>query len=123
MSCPFAKFIELYRTTSGVVSQCNNQNCYWLKFGGHTTAFRVSDFLAFKKELDAIDLEAMLADPSPGADYVILMPLRNPHCFVLDVMDILSLRELLDGAKFMIELNSLIKSHALDFSLPEAQFA
>lgn len=113
MPCPFAQLNELYSTSLGTVSQCNNQNCYWLEFGGKQTSFRVSDFLAFKKEVDAIDLDAMLKDPSPGADYVILMPLRNPHCFVLDVYDILALRELLDGAKFVIALNSLMRSNFL----------
>lgn len=51
----------------------------------------------------------MIEDPSRTADFTIVMPYRTPRCFVLDVNDVIRLRELLDGAKFMITLNSVIR--------------
>jgi len=110
MVCPLANFEEVYRTDHGAVYQCSRQNCYWLEFAGDTTAFRVSDFFSFKKKIDAIDVSAMIIDPSRTADFTILMPFRTPRCFVLDINDVLNLRELLNGAKFMIELNSVINA-------------
>lgn len=109
MVCPLANFEEVYRTDHGAVYQCSRQNCYWLDFAGSTTAFKVKDFLSFKKKIDAIDVSAMIIDPSRTADFTILMPFRTPRCFVLDVNDVLNLRELLNGAKFMIELNSVLR--------------
>lgn len=108
MTCPLANFEEVYRTAHGAVYQCSRQNCYWLEFAGSTTAFKVGDFLSFKKKIDAIDISAMIIDPSRTADFTIVMPFRTPRCFVLDINDVLSLRELLKGAKFMIELNSVV---------------
>lgn len=110
MVCPLANFEEVYRTDYGAVYQCSRQNCYWLEFAGDTTAFKVSDFFNFKKKIDAVDVSAMIIDPSRTADFTILMPFRTPRCFVLDINDVLNLRELLDGAKFMIELNSVVNA-------------
>jgi len=108
MVCPLANFEEVYKTDHGAVYQCSRQNCYWLEFAGDTTAFKVGDFFGFKKKIDAIDISAMIINPSRTADFAIVMPFRTPRCFVLDINDVLSLRELLDGAKFMIELNSVV---------------
>ncbi len=79
MICPLANFEEIFQTEDGAVYQCSRKNCYWLDFQGSTTAFKVRDFFAFKKRVDA-------------------------------VQDILKLKEVLSGAKFMIELNSEIKA-------------
>ncbi len=108
MICPLANFEEVYVTDHGAVYQCSRQNCYWLAFAGTTTAFKVGDFFAFKKKIDGIDLSEMIINPARTADFTIVMPFRTPRCFVLDVSDVLNLRELLDGAKFMITLNSVV---------------
>jgi hypothetical protein len=110
MICPFANFEEVYKTEHGAVYQCSRQNCYWLDFGGNTTAFKVKDFFAFKRKIDGIDISAMIIDPSRTADFTIVMPFRTPRCFVLDINDVLNLRELLDGAKFMITMNSVVQA-------------
>ncbi len=108
MICPLAHFEEVYKTDHGAVYQCSRQNCYWLDFAGGTTAFKVSDFFSFKKKVDAVDISAMVIDSSRTADFTIIMPFRTPRCFVLDINAVLNLRELLAGAKFMIELNSVV---------------
>ncbi len=109
MVCPLANFEEIYKTPHGAVYQCSRQNCYWLEFAGNTTAFKVNDFFNFKKKIDGIDVSAMIINPSRTADFTIVMPFRTPRCFVLDINAVLNLRELLCGAKFMIELNSVVK--------------
>ena len=110
MICPLANFEEIFQTENGSVYQCSRKNCYWLDFNGCTTAFKVRDFFAFKKKIDSIDVEAMLADSSRSSDFEIIMPYRTENIFLLSVNEIIPLRELLSGAKFMIELNSEIKA-------------
>lgn len=80
-----------------------------MEFASDRTPLRVGDFLKFKKQIDRIDLSELLDDCSRASDFTIFMPQYTERCFVLSVEDILRLRELLDGAKFMIELNSMIK--------------
>ncbi len=109
MICPLAQVEEIYKTTQGAVHQCSRKNCYWLEFQDTTTAFKISDFFSFKKRIDAIDVASMIGDASRAADFEIIMPFRTERCFLLRVEDVLALREVLAGAKFMIELNSEVK--------------
>ena len=109
MNCPLANVEEVFATAQGAVYQCSRKNCYWLEFQHTTTAFRISDFFSFKKRIDAINLASMIDDASRRSDFEIIMPFRTERCFLLSVQDILTLREILAGAKFMIELNSEVK--------------
>lgn len=99
---------ELFKSEHGAVYQCNKNNCYWLDFKGEKSSFKVSDFLRFKEEVEAIDIESLLANPSRSADFTILMPYRCDRCFLLSALDVVNLREILSGARFMIELNSVL---------------
>lgn len=110
MICPLANVEEVFKTAEGAVYQCSRKNCYWLEFLDATTSFTVSDFFNFKKRIDAIDLELMLSDASRAADFEIIMPFRTDRCFILAAEDVLNLREVLAGAKFMLELNGQIKT-------------
>jgi len=110
MICPLAEVEEVFKTAHGAVYQCSRKNCYWLEFQDSTTAFKISDFFLFKKRIDALDIAEMLSDTSRSADFELIMPHRTERCFILSVQDILNLREILAGAKFMIELNSEVKS-------------
>lgn len=110
MICPLANVEEVFKTEVGAVYQCSRKNCYWLEFQDTTTSFSVSDFLLFKKRIDSINIENMLCDSSRSSDFEIVMPFRTERCFLLSVEDILNLREILDGAKFMIEFNGQMKS-------------
>lgn len=110
MICPLANVEEVFKTSNGAVYQCSRKNCYWLEFQGNTTAFKVSDFFAFKRRIDQVDIESMLCNSSRTFDFEIIMPFRTERCFILTVEDVLDLREILSGSKFMLELNGQIKS-------------
>ena len=107
--------IEIFQTEHGAVYQCNRQNCFVVEFAGGKSPFKVHDFLALKNHLDAIDVKEMAQNISRTADVVILMPPRSERCFVLTLTDVLNFRELLQGAKAMLMLNSLVYEclHAL----------
>ena len=99
---------EIFRTPHGVVYQCNRSNCFWLEFAGGISAFKTSDFLHFKKQVEQIDIQEMAQNTARFADLVILNPFRSERCFVLTLTDVLNLRELLQGAKVMLDLNSML---------------
>lgn len=108
--CPLAHVEEVFSTEAGAVYQCSRKNCFWLEYKKETTSFSVSDFLKFKKRIDTIDVARMLHDATRSSDFEIIMPFRTERCFILSVEDVLELRELLHGAKFMMELNSVIRT-------------
>ncbi|MFB9863465.1 hypothetical protein EFA69_10955 [Rufibacter immobilis] len=99
---------ELFRTVYGAVYQCNRYNCYFVEFAGGISPFKVRDFLDLKHHVDAINVEAMLKDPSRASDVHVLMPYRSERCFVLSLTDVLHFQELLQGAKAMLSLNSIL---------------
>lgn len=100
---------ELFRTEYGAVYQCNRYNCYYVEFAGGISAFKVADFLSLKQHVEAIDVAAMATSSHRAAEVHILMPHRSERCFVLTVADVVRFRELLDGAKAMMALNSLLQ--------------
>lgn len=111
MICPLANVEEVFQTEHGAVYQCSRKNCYWLEFKETTTAFKISDLFLFKKYIDGIDVAAMIANTARSSDFAIVMPFRTDRCFILSIGDILNLRALLHGAKFMIKINSEV--HAI----------
>lgn len=99
---------ELFRTAFGAVFQCNCYNCYFVEFAGGISAFKVADFLDLKQHVDAINVEEMAKNPARAADVYVLMPVRSERCFVLTLPEVLRFQELLQGAKAMMALNSLL---------------
>ena len=99
---------EIFRTEHGVVYQCNHRNCLQIEFAGGVSSFKVQDFFSLKKSVEAIDIEEMANNTNRAVDIAILMPLRSERCFVLTLTEVLNFRELLQGAKAMLVLNSLV---------------
>ncbi len=99
---------EIFRTPNGVVYQCNRYNCFWLDFAGGISPFKVNDFLHLKKQIDQIDVAHMAQNTSRVADIAIINPFRSERCFVLTLKDVVILKELLQGAKVMLDLNSIL---------------
>ena len=100
---------KVYSNLYGAVYQCNHRNCFFLEFNQECSAFKVADFIQFKKEVDALDVSALISDISRAADVTVLMPFRCQHCFVLSPLEVYYLQELLQGAQFALELNRMLR--------------
>jgi hypothetical protein len=101
--------VEIFRTTQGAVYQCNRTNRYVIEFAGHVSEVRVEDFIILKKLVDKVDLQAMAQNADRASDFAIISPFRVDRCFVLTLTDVVNLKELLSGAKVMLELNSILR--------------
>ena len=102
------ELIEIFRTQNGVVYQCNKKNQICLEYSGISSFFKIAHFLDLTKKVNQIDLLKMAHSSSRHSDIVILMPHYTERCFVLTLTDTLNFRELLNGAKFMLQLNSVV---------------
>lgn len=100
--------LELFRTAYGAVYQCNRYNCFFVEFAGGISPFKVADFLDLRQHVDAINVAEMAKNSARAADVHVLMPARSERCFVLTLPDVLRFQELLQGAKAMLCLNSLL---------------
>ncbi|GAB2544852.1 hypothetical protein [Rufibacter soli] len=99
---------ELFRTAHGAVYQCNRYHCYFVEFAGSVSPFKVSDFLDLKQHVEAINVAEMAKNPDRASDVHVFMPYRSERCFVLTLTDVLHFQELLQGARAMMALNSMI---------------
>ena len=99
---------ELFATAEGTVYQHNRKGCFYVDFWGEVSAFKVPCFFALKKRVDDVDIVAMASNPSREYDYAIISPCGSERCYVLTLCEVLAFKDLLAGAKVMLELNSIL---------------
>lgn len=100
--------VELYRTNKGHAYQCNLTNRVFLEFGGLTTAFKIHNFINFKRLVDEINIIDKLYDLSDEADFDIIKAPNTNQTFTLHLCDLIHLRELLSGTRFALYVNSFL---------------
>lgn len=99
---------EIFRTPNGCVYQCDNTRCFYIDFAGYITDFKFPCFIALKRMIDKIDLEAMAMNPSKSSDVEIISPCGSERCYVLTLPQLVEFKELLAGTQVMLQLNSII---------------
>ncbi|BDD06247.1 DUF6686 family protein [Aureibacter tunicatorum] len=98
----------VFSNSKGTLFQCDIEMKFHLVFKGEKYALRVCDFLKFKRYIQSIDLEAKLASPAPEDDLEIVFISGSDRCMLLDMEDLISLRDLLEGGMTMLQLNSIL---------------
>ena len=111
-----SQLIEIFKTDSGVVYQCNHKNIFVVEFLGHRSSFPIINLFDFTRRISSIDINEMLYGTSPKSDIAIIMPQYIDRCFILTLKDVVTLKELLCGAKVMIQLNSMVNECLLQFA-------
>ena len=62
----------------------------------------------FVPDLDSIDVDAMALNPAKSSDIEIISPCGSERCYVLTLSELLEFKELLAGARVMLQLNSIL---------------
>lgn len=99
---------ELYRTEKGVVWQCDLTDTLVLQFGDRQARLKVHDFASFRRKVNRIDIQAMLFDLSDACDAHLIEAPKNGVSYRLTLCELIQLRDLLNGAKFALDLGSLL---------------
>ncbi|EJF11235.1 hypothetical protein I0P70_12855 [Pontibacter sp. FD36] len=102
------EMVEIYANEAGAVFQCDRRNRLMLYFAGALNVLKVDTFLRLKQAVASIDLEQMAANPSRSSDYEIVAVCGCERCFILSLTELYALRDLLEGAKFSLELNRML---------------
>lgn len=98
----------VFSNESGCLYQDDKKGCFILEYGGYSSCLSVPCFFCLKKNLDKINIPAMIENVSHAADLEIISPHGCDRCFVLTVSELLGLKELFAGARVMLELNSIL---------------
>jgi len=100
--------VEIYTSAAGAVYQCNRQNRLRLHFAGEHTMLKVETFLRLKKAVDSINLDQMAISTNRSSDFEVITICGCDRCYVLTLPELIAFKELLAGARFMLELNSVL---------------
>ncbi|MES3019758.1 MAG: hypothetical protein V4721_18360 [Bacteroidota bacterium] len=100
-----AKLIEVFITSKGGVYQSDAEKCLYLDFSGKTTKLSFQSLNDLKKIIDKVDLGHMCTLIEHADIEIILL---KDNCFVLSGIEIIYLKEILQGAFTMFRLNHII---------------
>ena len=99
---------ELFRVAKGCSWQCDLTNRVYLQFQETTAAFRMRDFFAFHRKVNAVNIHDMIYNLSDAYDFEIIEAPQQGVTLQLGLCELIQLRDLLDGTRFALKLNSLL---------------
>ena len=99
---------ELYKTSKGATFQCDVTDRICLQFGDISASFKVRDFFTFCRSVKTVNIHEMIFNLSDDYDFEWIESPKNGISQKLTLCEIIQLRELLDGTKFALELNSVL---------------
>ncbi len=105
---PSVDFSEVYSTGSGSIYQSDSENCWYIDFAGKLARFDYRNLLKLKKAVYQIDIENLLLNSDKAPDLEIIFICACDHCYVLSLIQIIALKELLQGTFVMLDLNHII---------------
>src|SRR5690606_19472168 len=105
---PSIDFVEVFSTKAGAIYQSDAENCWYIDFAGKLARFDYRNILKLKKAVYNIDIEDLLLNSGKSPDVEIIFICACDHCYVLSLLEIIALKELLQGTFVMLELNHII---------------
>jgi hypothetical protein len=99
---------EVFQNTAGTIFQSDAENCWYIDFGGKMARFDYRNLIKLKKAVYTIDIEELLLKNAKSADLEIVFICACDHCYVLSIIDIINMKQLLQGTFVMLELNHII---------------
>lgn len=105
---PVATFEEVFSTKNGAIFQSDSERCWYIDFAGKLARFDYRNLLKLQKAVYAIDIEAKLLSSDKSADVEIIFICACDHSYVLTLLELIKLKELLQGTFVMLELNHII---------------
>jgi ABC-type protease/lipase transport system fused ATPase/permease subunit len=101
-------FTEVFSTKHGAVYQNDRENCWYIDFAGKLIRFNYQNLLNLKRSIYRVDIENQLLDSSKQPEIEMVFICACNHCYILNLLQIISLKELLEGTFAMLELNQII---------------
>jgi len=101
-------FVEVYKTSSGSVYQSDREKCWYVDFAGKLARFDYRSMMKLRKAVYSIDIEALLLNSEKNADLEIIFICACDHCYVFNIMECIAIKDLLEGAFVMLELNRIL---------------
>lgn len=102
-------WLDVFSTKNGAVYQSDAERCWYVDFAGKVAKFDYRCLLKLKKAVYNVDIEAKLLETSKDPDVEILFICACDHCYILSLLQIIALKELLEGTFVMLQLNHILQ--------------
>ncbi len=99
---------EVFSTAHGAVYQNDAERCWVVDFAGKQAKFDYRCLLKLRDCLYRIDVEDKLLNHASAPDVEIIFICACDHSYVLSLLQVIALREILQGTFVMLELNQII---------------
>lgn len=100
---------DVFGTQNGAIYQCDDERCWYVNFAGKVAKFDYRCLLKLKKAVYNVDIEAKLLDSSKDPDVEIIFICACDHTYILTLLQIIALKEILEGTFVMLQLNNIIQ--------------
>jgi hypothetical protein len=100
---------DVFSTKNGAIYQSDAERCWYVDFAGKVAKFDYRCLLKLKKAVYNVDIEAKLLESSKGPDIEILFICACDHFYILSLLQIIALKELLEGTFVMLQLNHILQ--------------
>jgi hypothetical protein len=102
------QWTDVFSTPAGAIYQSDAERCWYVDFAGKIAKFDYRCLLKLRKAVYHIDIEQVLLTSSKAPDVEIIFICACDHCYVLSILQIIALKELLEGTFVMLELNHIL---------------
>jgi hypothetical protein len=102
-------WVDVFSTKQGAVYQSDAERCWYVDFAGKVARFDYRCLLKLKKAVYNVDIEAKLLQTSKDPDVEIIFICACDHTYILTLMQIIALKELMEGTFVMLQLNSILQ--------------
>jgi len=106
---PSLNWNKVYGNHAGTIYQSDEAKCWFIDFAGKIARFDYRNILKLKKAVYNIDIEALLLSNDKSGDLEIIFICACDHCYVLSLLEIIAIKDLLQGTFVMLELNHIIQ--------------
>jgi hypothetical protein len=100
---------EVFSTNKGSIFQNDVERCWYVNFAGKSARFDYQCLLKLRKAVYTVDIEHILLESTKSPDVEIIFICACDHCYVLTLLQIIELKEILEGTFVMLDLNRIIQ--------------
>jgi hypothetical protein len=107
-TAPQLTMTEVFSTSKGAIYQNDSERCWYVDFAGKLAKFDYRCLLKLRKAVYHVDIEQVLLNSTKAPDVEIIFICACDHTYVLTLVQIIALKEILEGTFVMLELNHII---------------
>ncbi|WP_231460046.1 hypothetical protein [Pedobacter sp. Leaf132] len=101
------ELVNVFSNNYGSVYQSDKLNCFYIDFGGKFARYNCLSLQKLKKVVEDIDIESLLLN-TKKADFELVTYNGCDHIYLLNALEIIALKDFLQGTFTMFKLNHLI---------------